>query len=71
MDAEQELKGRVSVDQWMMATTAQCQQHAAGGSVVCQLHCFIFQDDSLGSYQRAETVDMYGCFSSRTLAHGS
>lgn len=31
MDAEQKLKGRVSVDQWRMATTAQCQQQTGDG----------------------------------------
>lgn len=34
MDAEQKLKGRVSVDQWMMATTARCQQQTGDGLAV-------------------------------------
>lgn len=42
MDAEQKLKGRVSVDQWMVATTAHCQQHTGDGFSI-QPH--LIQDD--------------------------
>lgn len=34
MDAEHKLKGRVSVDPWMMATTAHCQQYTGDGLAV-------------------------------------
>lgn len=61
MDAEQKLKGRVSVDQRMMATTAQSQQYTGDG-LAASLPGSFFQDDSQGSYQIAKIVETYRCF---------
>lgn len=42
MDAEQKLKGRVSVERWMMATTARCRQQHAGDGLAVSLPVHLY-----------------------------